>query len=358
MLLSSSSLILVGSMVSGNTGVYGNDMYVLDSSITTKSSCSANYYNSGSGTMSIWSQNTNSYLSGYTADLMSGSCISCSSAYSCCGATSCVSSVPSCTDVYCPDPTPSPTFLSQYPSILPSPRPSFLPTPFPTNTFAPSTSPTNHPSVKPSTLPSLGPSPLPSFPPTTRPSLSPTFAPTLTYGPSLFTPLPTVSPTLPPSPLPTISCTSGQYYSDAACISCPVGRYSNNTDPHALECSLCPAGNYNIQLGSSTCIACQSGKFSSTDRSYCGDCSAGEYAFNDTSCEPCEFGRYAPSPQQDKCLVCPSGFHTNNRSSATTCTSCSAGYYSAGLTTQCESCPKGDLVFMHSLSISIFSLIF
>ena len=50
--------------------------------------------------------------------------------------------------------------------------------------------------------------------------------------------------------------------------------------------------------------------------------SAGQYVYNDQSCEICPGGRYAPSAQEDECLECFAGFFTGSPNSSTTCTSC------------------------------------
>ena len=51
-----------------------------------------------------------------------------------------------------------------------------------------------------------------------------------------------------------------------------IGKYSNNSagPPWATECSLCPAGRYNIYTAQPSCTACSEGKLSSADRTSCG----------------------------------------------------------------------------------------
>ena len=72
----------------------------------------------------------------------------------------------------------------------------------------------------------------------------------------------------------------------------------------------------------SKCYDCTQGKLSNAERTSCGDCSAGEYVYNDASCELCPTGRYAPSAQEDECLECFAGFHTGRENGSTTCSSC------------------------------------
>ena len=66
---------------------------------------------------------------------------------------------------------------------------------------------------------------------------------------------------------------------------------------------------------------------------------AGEYSLNAASCEKCELGRYAPTAQENECLICGAGDHTNNATAATACTACDAGKYSEGEVVTCTSCP-------------------
>ena len=88
-----------------------------------------------------------------------------------------------------------------------------------------------------------------------------------------------------------------------------------------------PPGQYNTGPGMSECYDCTPGKLSNDERTWCGDCSAGEYVYNDESCELCPTGRYAPSALEDECLECSAGFYTGRQNASTTCSSC--GEYSA-----------------------------
>jgi len=168
--------------------------------------------------------------------------------------------------------------------------------------------------------------------PTTSPSSAPS-------------PLPTTSaPTSIPSFAPTAVCIPGTYLDaeSGRCIECSIGRYTNvETPPWPSSCALCKIGKINQATGSSECDSCPSGKLSSSDRTSCGDCDAGTFAFNSSSCEVCPEGYYAPTAQVDSCLVCGAGDHTRVPSKATTCSSCEAGTYSEALAVNCSTCEAG-----------------
>jgi len=178
------------------------------------------------------------------------------------------------------------------------------------------------------------PTPTPTSDPTPTPtSPNPTPTPTLTFLPTL---------TLAPTPVPTVICVSGEYFDGTTCSECSAGYYSSFTSaPYPSKCLFCPAGQYNIAIGSDSCVTCDEGKLSSTDGTYCADCDAGEYAYNKTACLTCEAGRYAPQALSDECLVCSAGSHTGEPSKATTCTSCNAGTYSIISAVNCTSCELG-----------------
>ena len=61
-----------------------------------------------------------------------------------------------------------------------------------------------------------------------------------------------------------------------------------------MECSSCPSGTYAPYAGTVNCTTCPLGKLSSADRTQCATCQAGQYTLNETSCEYCELGKYAP----------------------------------------------------------------
>ena len=168
--------------------------------------------------------------------------------------------------------------------------------------------------------------------PTPAPSTSPSVLPSSPF------------PSTPPTSSPTVTCTSGTFFNLQAneCVNCAIGRYSNFTElPWPTSCDLCPAGFYINRVGADRCEACASGKLSSADGTYCKDCEAGEYSFNNTACVLCSPGTYAPRPQAEACLPCLAGSKTNLLLGSTTCSPCDAGTFSAGETNNCTLCPRG-----------------
>jgi hypothetical protein len=142
--------------------------------------------------------------------------------------------------------------------------------------------------------------------------------------------------------VPTVNCESGTYFDGVQCKACAVGRYTKfSHPPYPSSCDLCPSGRYNNQNNLTHCEKCATGKLSSPDRTYCADCSAGEYSYNDEECVECEYGKYAPQALSDSCLTCVAGSHTNLPVKATTCTSCDAGKYSHNSSYTCTKCDEG-----------------
>ena len=105
---------------------------------------------------------------------------------------------------------------------------------------------------------------------------------------------PTPIPTFPPSSatlLPTIGCPRGTYVDGSECVDCPIGRFSNGTDPRPRNCTLCAAGTYQPSTGQTHCRDCESGTVSSEDRSNCGSCPSGTYVKDDKECVSCAEGK-------------------------------------------------------------------
>ncbi len=145
-----------------------------------------------------------------------------------------------------------------------------------------------------------------------------------------------------------LECAPGEAENNVTetCDPCPAGRYSNNeTAGWPTECAVCPAGTNSVQQAApsiAVCELCAIGKISSDDGSFCKDCAAGQHTVNKTACVACEPGRYAPTPQNDACIPCRAGDHTNAASNATACSSCASGKFSNGaLNVACAPCPAG-----------------
>ena len=69
--------------------------------------------------------------------------------------------------------------------------------------------------------------------------------------------------------------------------------------------------------GARECLPCPEGEMSSADRASCGSCPAGTFVFNDTACNSCGQGKYAPSAQTDDCLECGEGYYTGETEGST-----------------------------------------
>ena len=195
--------------------------------------------------------------------------------------------------------------------------PTPTPTPAPTATYIP-TSGTPHPTIPPSPPPTKAPTPNP-------------------------TPLPT-APSPKPTPVPTIFCADGSALTGVGvCEPCTIGRFSNHSDrpPFSTWCELCPAGTFASTQGSSSCLKCAVGKLSSSDRTVCSDCQAGQHSQDDAYCVNCPFGQFAPVALADACLPCGAGSFTDNRTGSTLCSACDAGRFSGGQTDTCLPCPAG-----------------
>ena len=70
-------------------------------------------------------------------------------------------------------------------------------------------------------------------------------------------------------------------------------------------------------------------------------CPSGTYIFNQSSCEGCTIGRYAPTAIDGACLACPAGSRTKVVSRATTCSACNSGTASEALSVNCTDCEPG-----------------
>jgi len=155
---------------------------------------------------------------------------------------------------------------------------------------------------------------------------------------------PTSTPTVQPTSAPTVTCQPGQYFiaESNVCAPCGAGRHSNvSLPPWPSACTLCEGGTYASQTGAILCKACPVGKLSSEERTGCKTCSAGQYTLNLTTCVDCESGFYAPQALTRSCLPCGMGSHTGVQKSATTCTPCDAGSFSAAQSANCTQCSPG-----------------
>eukprot|EP00499_Haloplacidia_sp_CaronLabIsolate_P005962 CAMPEP_0196773242 /NCGR_PEP_ID=MMETSP1104-20130614/2654_1 /TAXON_ID=33652 /ORGANISM="Cafeteria sp., Strain Caron Lab Isolate" /LENGTH=1335 /DNA_ID=CAMNT_0042143387 /DNA_START=42 /DNA_END=4049 /DNA_ORIENTATION=- len=146
------------------------------------------------------------------------------------------------------------------------------------------------------------------------------------------------------------TCAEGKYSASngsTTCTNCPVGKYNPSTGQSS--CLLCSAGKYNPNTGriseSSACISCAVGKFSDeSGSSACTSCDAGKYADStqSTSCTDCPVGQFSRKTSE-VCTDCPLGTYTDQNGTADECTLCSTGTYNdaEGRNTSCILCPEG-----------------
>jgi hypothetical protein len=102
-------------------------------------------------------------------------------------------------------------------------------------------------------------------------------------------------------------CPKGSYASIFGCILCPAGSYSS-TSSSARSCNLCIPGTFSTTIGAisnATCINCPKGQFSNSSGSTsCINCPAGSYSTGLTStskCTLCTSSCYCPLASQVEC---------------------------------------------------------
>lgn len=161
-------------------------------------------------------------------------------------------------------------------------------------------------------------------------------------------------------------CSPGSYAEapgSTSCDLCPRGTYSGATGASsASTCTLCPDGTTTPAQGAdeaSDCVPCNAG-YASTDGDPCVPCQPGTHAPAGTgqclpcppgmfsgaiagSCTPCAAGGYNPFWTQGSCLTCPAG--TTSVLNATECTACPAGSFhgsTAAANGSCSTCSAGS----------------
>ena len=170
-----------------------------------------------------------------------------------------------------------------------------------------------------------------------------------------------------PSDETCIDCLAGFYGENGYCTNCPLGQFADA--PAATTCKACPELSTTNFVGADAasdcqlcpeqfslvadgiCSTCPPGKFTLDDN--CQNCAAGTYrTASQDECEPCASGR--TSMPGTPCQDCSAGFYTDEPgsplcrlcdgvSSASTCSSCSAGRFGTPIPTSaaCKECPEG-----------------
>ncbi len=140
------------------------------------------------------------------------------------------------------------------------------------------------------------------------------------------------------------SCPPG-YYCVGGCAdptACPAGTFVSGSGSDAgVDCSVCTAGYYTTEVGSTSCDECPPGHSCSSADAAPVACPAGTYASpGATSCSDCAVGFYNPLAGQESCQVCPAGSKCPNK--ASTPEDCVSPTWSSGSATACEDCPAGS----------------
>jgi len=141
------------------------------------------------------------------------------------------------------------------------------------------------------------------------------------------------------------------------CYDCPANSYSaassnvvadckcnaGSTGGDGRHCSRCEAGKYKNTIGSAACIDCPVGKFSNAEVTVCCPINSGSAAGSGTTehCT-CNAGSTGGSGQGNGCGLCAAGKYKDTIGTAP-CTDCPLGTYSSvqGVTA-CQLCPASS----------------
>ena len=146
------------------------------------------------------------------------------------------------------------------------------------------------------------------------------------------------------------SCPAGTYLSSegatssSQCTSCSPGYYSG---VQSASCSVCPAGTFSPNSGSSACLDCSAGTFAATEGcSSCSSCPPGTYnsMLRQSRCSPCPIGSFNPdtgSLDVSACIPCPKNTYSavEARTQLSDCLPCPVGMHSEGGSDSCTATP-------------------
>jgi hypothetical protein len=145
-------------------------------------------------------------------------------------------------------------------------------------------------------------------------------------------------------------CSAGKYNDETgqtSCKVCAVGTHVETSGSEVL-CKQCSKGRYQDQTSQAHCTFCPSGKYQpyygKYDHSHCETCVKGTFANSGAaSCTACAMGQYGPSEGASICNLCNAG--TFNKQTGATgisdCKPCPVGRYGAKGTATCTQCPAG-----------------
>ena len=121
------------------------------------------------------------------------------------------------------------------------------------------------------------------------------------------------------------------------CVDCEAGTYEVSND-----CTTCPNGEYQNEVGKTACKTCGYGKSPNNFQTDCvRDCQTGS-AYNGASCDLCTAGHYQ---LEETCAICPANTYQKN-DGATTCGACSVGKKPNPAQTDCISVCNAGSIFV------------
>ena len=161
-----------------------------------------------------------------------------------------------------------------------------------------------------------------------------------------------------PCPAGSFGNTSGAS-SLAACIRCPIGRFSDSSSSKTTACTPCPLGKYQDERGETACKSCKEGKHgrstekegASSETDGCVACEIGKYgntrgANNASLCDECPSGRYGANEGLAafrQCTKCPTGkYRTASTGVSKLCLHCEPGTYAKDV--ESKACNKAPLL--------------
>ena len=144
-----------------------------------------------------------------------------------------------------------------------------------------------------------------------------------------------------------LACEAGKFSltNSSYCSLCPAGTYSFGG---ASTCHKCPPGTYSNASSSANCTLCALGKSSLVGETVCFECGLGQYAdvLGSEFCKDCDIGKYADKTGTAECYPCDSSSYQNETGSST-CVLCPADMpttarFGATASEMCQTlCPTG-----------------
>ncbi|GFW80085.1 sushi, von Willebrand factor type A, EGF and pentraxin domain-containing protein 1 [Trichonephila clavipes] len=162
------------------------------------------------------------------------------------------------------------------------------------------------------------------------------------------------------------ACPLGEVVIGSNCVECAVGTYYENA---TNECSPCPVGFYQNEMGSLACKPCPAiagrqgttQSFGARSDTECKEhCTAGNYYDEQVgSCQPCGYGFYQPMDGAFTCMACGAGLTTRRNQAvsklecreeclsgyeldeAGDCVPCRRGYFRSRGIPACQQCFAG-----------------